>query len=135
MYRVHPATTLTTILLPSTPLFLSAVGVGRGVAGVERAADEPAGERRTRVVEHAVPPPVPLDGHGRLAPEPFGIGQRPAVHLLVPSHRSATSMRVSIPRVPVAIFEAIGPHSGRRSSSRRSVKASVRQREIGRAHV
>src|SRR5205085_12129374 len=61
--------------------------VERVPAGVEPPPGKPAVKRRPRVIEHAVPAPLPVDRLGRLRPEFLRPLQRPAIRLSVVTHR------------------------------------------------
>src|SRR5438876_816411 len=59
------------------------VHVERVLTGVETPAHEPARIRRLRVVEHAVPAPLPDDVVRGGRPEPLGVGRGAAVGVVV----------------------------------------------------
>ena len=75
----------------------SNVPVDRVVAGVEPTTLEPAIEGGVRVVEHAVPGAVPMQGGRRIRPELAGILQAALVDAAIDVHGLATSPAVAIP--------------------------------------
>jgi len=62
--------------------------VERVVAEVGLAADEPARERRPRIIEHLLVGPAPVDQLGLLGPERFAVLDRAPVELAIRRHRS-----------------------------------------------
>src|SRR6185437_1391075 len=67
--------------------------VERIPAGVELAAAKPTIERRTAVIEHLVPPLIPIERGGGFRPEFFGIGERAAMFFLLPASHDANPPR------------------------------------------
>src|SRR5438128_317333 len=66
--------------------------VQRVVASVGYAADEPSREEFTRLVQHAIPFPIPMNLLGRLTPETFRIGERSRVRFVVAGCHAAYAM-------------------------------------------
>ena len=65
------------------------------VAKVGLSADEPAGERRSGIVEHLLVGPVPVDERGLLPPEGLAIGERTPMELAIGRHRTSVTPRSS----------------------------------------
>ncbi len=114
------------------------MAVERVPAGIQPCPGEPAVKRRPAVVEHPVPPPLPIDRLGGLGPEFLRPLPRPAIglgiaHLIRPgSWRSVANVRFGV-RVQASWFCRLLQHLLRRAShSPLCVASAARQsRKIG----
>src|SRR5688572_1334331 len=96
------------------------------VAEVGLAADEPAGERRPRIIKHFAEWPLPVDELRFLSPETFAIGDRVAVEVPVSRHRSSLvwidlAMRRSLARTSAAASPSRSASAASRICSARSI--------------